>query len=100
MFKNSYLKKLYEACQIKNKGEPEFLQAVASFLKSVDLIVPEMTDIEKSGILARMLEPERIIIFRVPWVDDKGTVRVNRGYRVQFNSAVGPYKAVCALIRW
>ena len=92
MFASDYLNKLYKECVGKNPNEPEFLQVVRIFLQSVDSLLPAMPQIETSGALERILEPERTIIFRVPWVDDKGRVRVNRGFRVQYNGAVGPYK--------
>lgn len=92
MFASKYLTGLYRDCVAKNRHEPEFLQAVLMFLKSVDSFLPELPEIAASGVLERLLEPERIIIFRVSWVDDAGCVRVNRGYRVQHNSAIGPYK--------
>ncbi|MGI6677082.1 MAG: NADP-specific glutamate dehydrogenase [Bacilli bacterium] len=92
MFASDYLNKLYKECVGKNPNEPEFLQVVRIFLQSVDSLLPAMPQIETSGALERMLEPERTIIFRVPWVDDNGRVRVNRGFRVQYNGAVGPYK--------
>ena len=76
----------------KDKNEPEFLQAVYEVLTSIEPYVNEHPELEKNGIIERFVEPERIITFRVPWVDDQGKVHVNRGYRVQFNSAIGPYK--------
>lgn len=76
----------------RNSGEPEFLQAVREVVESVMPIVQSTPVYQKARILERMVEPERAIIFRVPWVDDHGEVRVNRGFRVQMNSAIGPYK--------
>jgi len=76
----------------KNPGEPEFHQAVREVLSSIEAVFEIHPEYEKAGILERLVEPERQIIFRVPWMDDDGKIRVNRGYRVQFNSAIGPYK--------
>lgn len=92
MLKSKYLERVFSECLQKNAGEDEFIQAVSEFLEAIDLIVDGDPDIERLGIIERLLEPERLIIFRVPWVDDAGRVRVNRGYRVQYNSAIGPYK--------
>lgn len=89
---NSYLKDVYESVCVRNKGETEFLQAVQEVLESFEPVVEKDPSIIKTGVIDRMVEPERLIQFRVSWVDDNGVVRVNRGYRVQFNSAVGPYK--------
>lgn len=76
----------------RNVGEPEFLQAVYEVLQSLAPVLERRPDIALAGVLERMVEPERQIMFRVPWVDDQGKVQVNRGYRIQFNSAIGPYK--------
>ena len=76
----------------RNAHEPEFLQAVREVLESIQPVVEKHPEYEKAGLIERLVEPERIISFRVPWVDDAGKVQVNRGYRVQFNSAIGPYK--------
>lgn len=89
---NQYLLKVYNNVKTKDANEPEFLQAVYEVLSSIEPYVNEHPELEKNGILERFVEPERIITFRVPWVDDQGKVQVNRGYRVQFNSAIGPYK--------
>ena len=91
-FKNEYLAKVYENTCKKDPGESEFLQAVAEVLSSIEPVIDRRPDLVKAGVVERMVEPERLVYFRVPWVDDKGNVRVNRGYRVQFNSAIGPYK--------
>lgn len=91
-FKNEYLAKVYADVEARNPGEKEFLQAVGEVLESLEPVVERRPDIVEAGIIDRIVEPERQIIFRVPWVDDKGNVRVNRGFRVQFNSAIGPYK--------
>ena len=90
--KNAYIKNVYEKIKIKNPNEPEFLQATYEVLLSLEDYIEEHPEIEKYNILERLCEPERFIQFRVPWIDDKGIIQVNRGYRVQFNSAIGPYK--------
>ncbi len=92
MFKSEYLQKVYATVEARNPGEPEFLQAVRDVLESLEPVVMQDAKFEKSGVIERMVEPERMISFRVSWVDDNGQVQVNRGYRVQFNSAIGPYK--------
>lgn len=92
MFKNAYLARVFQDVKNTNPYEGEFIQAVEEFLSAIDLIVDDNPEIEKLGIIERIVEPERTISFRVPWVDDLGRVQVNRGYRVQFNSAIGPYK--------
>lgn len=89
---NKYLLRVYEEVRTRNPGEMEFLQAVAEVLESLEPAVERNPAYEANGIVERMVEPERFIQFRVPWIDDTGRVRVNRGYRVQFNSALGPYK--------
>jgi glutamate dehydrogenase (NADP+) len=76
----------------KNANEPEFIQAVEEVLSTLTPVLEANPQYEKAAILERMVEPERVVMFRVPWVDDNGVVQVNRGYRVQFNSAIGPYK--------
>ncbi len=90
--KNEYLISVYEKVQQRNASEPEFLQAVLEVLESLEPVVEQDPRLEKWGIMERIVEPERMISFRVSWVDDNGKVQVNRGYRVQFNSAIGPYK--------
>ncbi len=90
--KNEYLIRVYETVAKRNAGEPEFLQAVLEVLESLEPVVEQDPRLEKWGIMERIVEPERMITFRVSWMDDAGTVQVNRGYRVQFNSAIGPYK--------
>ena len=92
MLKNEYLKKVYADVEKRNQGEPEFLQAVMEVLTSLEPVVAADSKFEENGVIERMVEPERMISFRVSWVDDNGQVQVNRGYRVQFNSAIGPYK--------
>lgn len=89
---NAYLQKVYDKVVATNPGEDLFHQAVREFLESMDPVLAKDPSYETNGIIDRLVEPERIIIFRVPWVDDKGVLQVNRGYRVQFNSAIGPYK--------
>ena len=90
--KNDYLAKVYQSVRQRNPNEPEFLQAVIEVLESFEPVVERRPDIVKAGIIDRIVDPERMISFRVSWVDDNGKVQVNRGYRVQFNSAIGPYK--------
>ena len=90
--KNAYLADLYERTAAHNPGEPEFLQTVAEVLESLSPVADQRPDLIDAGVFERMVEPERVIMFRVSWVDDNGKVQVNRGYRVQFNSAIGPYK--------
>ena len=92
MFKSEYLKKVYADMEKRNPGEVEFHQTVKEVLESIEPVVEAHPEYQKWGIIDRMVEPERIIKFRVPWVDDNGQVQVNRGFRVQFNSAIGPYK--------
>ncbi|RIA75596.1 glutamate dehydrogenase (NADP+) [Anaeroplasma bactoclasticum] len=92
MFRTEYVKKVYADLQKNNANEPEFLQAAQEILESLELIVEKRPDIEQNRILERFLEPERFIQFRVAWLNDKNEVQVNRGYRVQYNSAIGPYK--------
>ena len=89
---NHYLKRVYSTLETKSEHEPEFLQAVQEVLESLEPVVERRSELEENGVIERLLEPERIVIFRVPWTDDKGKIQVNRGYRVQFNSAIGPYK--------
>ena len=88
----SYTDSIIESVIKKNPNEPEFIQAVTEVLNSLKLVVDSESKYQDAALLERIVEPERIIMFRVPWVDDNGKVQVNRGYRVQFNSAIGPYK--------
>ena len=89
----SYTEEVYERVVAQNPGEPEFHQAVKEVLDSLKVVIDKNEEeYRKLSILERLVEPERIISFKVPWIDDNGTVQVNKGYRVQFNSAVGPYK--------
>ncbi len=92
MLKSAYLQKVYANVEARNPGEKEFLQTVQEVLESIEPVVESNPNYEKWGIIERMVEPERQIQFRVSWVDDNGVVQVKRGYRVQFNSAIGPYK--------
>lgn len=89
---NAYIEKVVELAKQKNANEPEFLQTVEEVLTSLEPIIEKRPEYEKACLLERIIEPERQIIFRVVWTDDAGCVHVNRGYRVQFNSAIGPYK--------
>lgn len=89
---NNYVKSVLDKIVERNSGEPEFIQAATEILDTLSIIFDEHPEYEKANLLERFLEPERTIMFRVPWVDDNGGVHVNRGYRVQFNSAIGPYK--------
>ena len=91
-FKNQYLNELMERVVKRNPNEPEFHQTVKEVLESIEPVIDARPDLVKAGVIERMVEPERIIKFRVPWVDDNGVVQVNRGFRIQFNSAIGPYK--------
>ncbi len=92
MLKNEYLKRVFADVEKRNVGEPEFLQAVTEVFESLEPVIDADPRFEKHGIMERIVEPERMITFRVSWVDDNGNVQVNRGFRVQFNSAIGPYK--------
>ena len=90
--KNAYLNEVYQGLAKRNAEQKEFLQAVEEVLESLEPVVEAHPEYEKASLIERLVEPERIIMFRVPWVDDAGKVQVNRGYRVQFNNAIGPYK--------
>lgn len=89
---NKYISEVFERIQARNANEPEFLQAVEEVFESLEPVMAARPEWVKANILERIAEPERQIIFRVPWVDDQGNQRVNRGFRVQFNGAIGPYK--------
>ncbi len=91
-FKNEYLNRVFEKVQARDKNEPEFLQTVKEVLESIEPVVEAHPEYEKVNLIERIVEPERVVSFRVPWVDDNGRPQVNRGFRVQFNSAIGPYK--------
>ena len=92
MLKSEYLQRVYSQVVTRDPDQKEFHQAVLEFLESLDQIIDRHPEYEKKGIVETFVEPERVITFRVPWVDDRGQVHVNRGYRVQFNSSIGPYK--------
>ena len=89
---NKYLNNVFDLLEKRNTNEPEFLQAAYEVLMTLKPVIDKHPDFEKKALLERLTEPERLITFRVPWVDDNGQVQVNRGYRVQFNGAIGPYK--------
>ncbi|MDD5608992.1 MAG: Glu/Leu/Phe/Val dehydrogenase dimerization domain-containing protein, partial [Ignavibacterium sp.] len=89
---SDYTNKLLAEVKAKNPAEPEFHQAVEEIMGSLELVLQRHPEYRSMKILERMVEPERTIIFRVPWVDDQGEVHVNRGYRIEMNSAIGPYK--------
>ncbi|MCD7958107.1 MAG: NADP-specific glutamate dehydrogenase [Ruminococcus sp.] len=104
-FQSAYLQKVYDSVVKRNSNEPEFLQAVGEVLMSLEPVVAKDPSYETNGIIDRIVEPERLIQFRVSWVDDNSNVQVNRGFRCQFNSAIGPYKgglrlhpSVCASV--
>ena len=88
----SYVDNVIEQVKAKNAEQPEFIQAVTEVLQSLEPVIEAHPEYEEAALLERIVEPERVIMFRVPWVDDNGKVQVNRGFRVQFNSAIGPYK--------
>jgi glutamate dehydrogenase (NADP+) len=88
----SYVDNVIDQVKTKNANEPEFIQAVTEVLTSLKPVIEAHPEYEAASLLERIVEPERVVMFRVPWVDDQGTVQVNRGFRVQFNSAIGPYK--------
>ena len=90
--KNEYLLSVLETVKSRNPGEPEFIQAVTEVLETLEPVIEQRPDFVAAGVIERMVEPERMITFRVPWIDDNGKPQVNRGFRVQFNSAIGPYK--------
>ena len=90
--KNAYLQRVYDQVVARDPNEPEFHQCIREFLESLDGIADKHPEWEANGIVERIIEPDRMLSFRVSWVDDAGKVQVNRGYRVQYNSAIGPYK--------
>ena len=94
----SYTARVLKQAIAKNPNEPEFHQAMTEILTTLQPFVDSRPEYEKAGILERMVEPERVIMFRVPWVDDNGRTQVNKGYRVQFNSVLVPTKADCVSI--
>ena len=89
---NAFVQQVIRDVMSKNPGEPEFHQAVEEVARSLELVFERRPTYRKAKILERMVEPERVIMFRVPWVDDRGEIQINRGYRVEMNSAIGPYK--------
>ena len=89
---SDYALKVLEGLKQRNADQPEFIQAATEILTTLKPVVDRHPEYEKAGLLERYVEPERVVMFRVPWIDDEGKVQVNRGYRVQFNSAIGPYK--------
>ena len=89
---NAYLNSVYEGLVSRYAEQTEYLEAVKEVLETLVPVVESDPRLEELNVIGRIVEPERIVIFRVPWVDDQGKVQVNRGYRVQFNSAIGPYK--------
>lgn len=91
-FKSEYLETVYKSLEQRNNNQPEFLQAVKEVFTSLEPVIEKHPEIEQNAIMERITEPERSVQFRVAWMDDSGKVRVNRGYRIQFNSAIGPYK--------
>src|SRR5438094_5772271 len=89
---NDYISEVIAGAKARNPGEPEFHQAVQEVVESLSLVLDQHPEYRKAKILERIIEPERVIIFRVPWQDDRGELHVNRGFRIQMNSAIGPYK--------
>lgn len=89
---SEYIEKIISEVKAKNPAEPEFHQAVEEVLESLEIVLDRHPEYRSAKIIERMVEPERIITFRVPWVDDQGEIHVNRGYRIEMNSAIGPYK--------
>ena len=89
---NDYVKSVLQETSQKNAGQPEFLQAVTEVMESISPVIERHRKYRDNAILERIVEPERAVMFRVPWIDDQGRMRVNRGMRVQYNSALGPYK--------
>jgi glutamate dehydrogenase (NADP+) len=88
----AYVNDYMDWIKAKNPAEPEFHQAVQEVIESVDLVLEKHPEYRKAMIMERIAEPERVILFRVPWIDDQGNYQVNRGFRVEMNSAIGPYK--------
>ena len=89
---SNYAQNVLEGLKARNSHEKEFIQAATEILTTLQPVIDKHPEFEKAGLLERFVEPERVVLFRVPWIDDQGQVQVNRGYRVQFNSAIGPYK--------
>ena len=92
MFMSGYAANLMSMVKSKNPNEPEFLQAVEEVVESLTLVLDRYPQYRTMKLLERIVEPERVIMFRVPWIDDRGEIQVNRGYRIEMNSALGPYK--------
>ncbi|MGB5529339.1 MAG: Glu/Leu/Phe/Val dehydrogenase dimerization domain-containing protein, partial [Ignavibacteriaceae bacterium] len=89
---SEYIEKILKDVKAKNQNEPEFHQAVQEVLESLEIVLQRHPEYKSLKILERMVEPERVIMFRVPWMDDQGEIQINRGYRIEMNSAIGPYK--------
>ena len=89
---NDYMQRVLDTVKKRNAGEPEFIQSVEEEFKSLEVVFDKHPEYEKAGLLERMVEPDRLFSFRVTWMDDNGNVQVNRGFRCQFNGAIGPYK--------
>ncbi|MBR5718543.1 MAG: NADP-specific glutamate dehydrogenase, partial [Clostridia bacterium] len=89
---NAYIEEVIAKVKARDSHEPEFIQTVEEVLRSLEPMIEKHPEYQEAGLLERLVEPERVIEFRVPWVDREGKVQVNRGFRVQFNSAIGPYK--------
>jgi len=89
---SQYAKDLIAEVKAKNPAEPEFHQAVQEVAESLSLVLERHPEYRTARVLERIIEPERVLMFRVPWVDDQGEVQINRGYRIEMNSAIGPYK--------
>ena len=92
MITNPYVLKVFNEFKIKNQGQTEYIQACQEILESLELVISKNPHIEENALLERFLEPERMITFKVTWMDDNNKIHVNRGYRVQYNSCIGPYK--------
>ena len=88
----SYLSQVFDGLVARNPGEDEFHQAAKEVFESLEIAVAQHPEFERTRLIERLVEPERVVMFRVPWVDDRGEVQVNRGFRIEFNSAIGPYK--------
>ncbi|HEX7342849.1 MAG TPA: Glu/Leu/Phe/Val dehydrogenase dimerization domain-containing protein, partial [bacterium] len=86
------VKEFLKQLEVKNPAQPEFIQAATEVLHSIEPVLDRHAKYTKHRILQRITEPERVLMFRVPWLDDKGEIQVNRGYRIEFSSAIGPYK--------
>src|SRR6476660_429426 len=96
----NYVAEIIARVKAKNPAEPEFHQAVQEVAESLTLVLERHPEYVKAKILERMIEPERVVIFRVPWLDDKGEVRINRGFRINMNSAIGPYNGASRFNPW